>query len=242
MWLWRIRSSKALSTSTPSCRSGEQAGKVNGPLMVKPRMVTPSALLKYTSANGNVSAVGHWITACNGFNDSSLSPSWLWPMMRTCSLYVPGQTLIVSFGPEASTAAWIDVKLAFGQSRRSSSTKSAPGGGSDDTSTVRSLAPTNASPVPTTVSSDSAKVGSGAGSSNPDTASFAASTAMSGSLVHAKTFPSSSTSATAAAANSRDNRFCIVISPSSSLLISMTSAPVIGFSDPASNSPNQVER
>ena len=40
----------------------------------------------------------------------------MWPEIRTCSGYVPGQTLIVSFGPEAFTAAWIVVKVACGQS------------------------------------------------------------------------------------------------------------------------------
>ena len=53
-------------------------------------------------------------------------PAWLGLLLPDvgvdCSKYRPGQTTTVSHGAAWSTAAWIDVKAAFGQSALSSST------------------------------------------------------------------------------------------------------------------------
>src|SRR5436309_634726 len=95
--------------------------------------------------------------AASGVSDSSLIPSWVCPTICTCSVYVPGQTLIVSFGPEAFTAAWIDVWVACGQSPLKgvlSTQNVVPDDGGSGGSDVVSLAPTTASAMPATARSD----------------------------------------------------------------------------------------
>src|SRR3954447_20064064 len=66
---------------------------------------------------------GNRMTASSALSDSSLRPLCCGPSMRTCSVYVPGHTFTVSFGPEAVTAAWIDMNCAVGHCAWSSSTR-----------------------------------------------------------------------------------------------------------------------
>src|SRR3954452_18767717 len=131
MWFSWMRMSEAPpSTSTPSCRGSEQPPKVHGPVRVKRWIVASSTLLKSTRAYVPFSVAGHLTIACSGLTDSIDRPSWLCPVTSTCSRYVPGQTLTLSFGPDASTAAWIDVNVACLQSLlpSTSSTQNVCGG------------------------------------------------------------------------------------------------------------------
>src|SRR5258708_15714121 len=96
-----------------------QPGTVNGPLTVNCRSETPVAPSTSTIEFGGVITTGALITACSGCSENSVRLSFV---MRTCSAYVPGQTLMLSPASEAATAAWIDVNCAFGHCAPSSST------------------------------------------------------------------------------------------------------------------------
>ena len=128
-------------------------------------------------------------------------------MICTRSVYVPGQTLTVSFGPDAVTAAWIDTNVACGQSPSSgvlSTQNVVPDDGGSIGNAVPSSAPTTTSPTPTTVVSKSPTVGSSACNS-VDVTTFAGSTVASGSFCQACAFPLPRTSAAIADANSAKN-------------------------------------
>src|SRR2546428_5112298 len=114
-------------------------------------MITRSASLTLTSWWFDEGTAGHLMVAASGVSDSSLIPSWMCPMICTCSVYVPGQTLIVSFGPEAFTAAWIVVKVACGQSPSNgvlSTQNVVPDDGGARGAGVLLFAPTTAPAVP----------------------------------------------------------------------------------------------
>src|SRR5437867_3045728 len=162
-------------------------------------MITRSAPLTLTSWWFDEGTEGHLMVAASGVSDSSLIPSWVCPTICTCSVYVPGQTLIVSFGPEAFTAAWIDVWVACGQSPLKgvlSTQNVVPDDGGSGGSDVVSLAPTTASAMPATVVSSLPSVTSGAGRS-VDVTTLAGSTRESGSFCQAHACPSSKTRPTA---------------------------------------------
>src|SRR3989454_5662347 len=156
-------------------------------------MITRSASLTLTSWWFDEGTAGHLMVAASGVSDSSLIPSWMCPMICTCSVYVPGQTLIVSFGPDAFTAAWIVVKVACGQSpsRGVLSTQNVvPDDGGSGGPDVVSLAPTTVSAMPAAVVSSSPSVTSGAGRS-VDVTTLAGSTRESGSFCRARACPAS---------------------------------------------------
>src|SRR5207248_7584582 len=162
---------------------------LNGPVSVKPRIDTRSAsvICTRTCSVGGVSTAGHLMIAASGVSDSSLSPSCVCPTICTCSVYVPGQTLIVSFGPDAFTASWINTKVACGQSpsRGVLSTQNVvPDDGGSARSDVVSSAPTIASANPAIVVSWSPRVTSGAGRS-VDVTTFSGLTIESGSFCQA---------------------------------------------------------
>src|SRR5438105_12373845 len=127
-------------------------------------------------------------------------------------MYVPGQTLTVSFGPDALTASWIDVKVACGQSPSSglSSTQYVvPCGGSEYDIAP---APTAASPVPAIVVSWSPIVTSAVGK-KVDATTLTGSTIESESLCHAEARATPSSRLNAAVASTANSSFLFIFSP-----------------------------
>src|SRR5713226_8404863 len=86
-----------------------------GPVIVKCRIVTLCAPFTRTIAFGPVMTSGALMMACRSGAENSVKLS-LPVGIVTCSIYVPAQTLIVSPGIAAFTAAWIVVYWKFGQS------------------------------------------------------------------------------------------------------------------------------
>ena len=120
--------------------------------------------------------------------------------------------MTVSFGPEASTASWIDTNVACGQSPSSgvlSTQKVVPCGGSEYD---MAPAPTAASPTPATVVSWSPIVTSGVGSTNEAT-TLTGSTIESGSLCQADARATPSSRLAAAAASTANRSFLFIFFP-----------------------------